>query len=68
MKFYWDPKEQPTKRHPVNIRYPKNLAQHIGGVWSSYNRDKTYVPVFYSVIKLWVLILVCVISASTLVI
>jgi len=21
MKFYWDPKEQSTKRHPVNIRF-----------------------------------------------
>ena len=24
MKFYWDPKEQSTKRHPVNIHYQKN--------------------------------------------
>jgi len=30
MKFDWDPKEQSTKRHPVNIRFPKNpLVQHI---------------------------------------
>ena len=32
MKFYWDPKEQSTKRHPVNIRFPKKLVQHIGEV------------------------------------
>jgi len=24
MKFYWDPKEHSTKRHPVNICYPNN--------------------------------------------
>jgi len=34
MKFYWDPKEQSTKRHPVNIRFPKILVQHIGEVRS----------------------------------
>jgi len=26
MKFYWDTKEQLTKRHPVNIRYQKNTS------------------------------------------
>jgi len=26
MKFYWDPKEQSTKRHPVNIRFPKKTS------------------------------------------
>jgi len=34
MKFYWDHKEQSTKRHPVNIRFPKKLLQHIGDVLS----------------------------------
>jgi len=28
MKFYWDPKEQSTKQHPVNIRFPKTLMHH----------------------------------------
>jgi len=23
-KLYWDPKEQSTRRHPVNISFPKN--------------------------------------------
>jgi len=23
MKCYWDPKEQSTRRHPVNICFPK---------------------------------------------
>ena len=34
MKFYWDPREQSTKRHPVNIRFPTThtLVQHIGEV------------------------------------
>jgi len=32
MKFYWDPKELSTKRHPVNIRYPqKTSAAHWRG-------------------------------------
>jgi len=26
MKFYWDPKEQSTKRHPVNIRFTKKTS------------------------------------------
>ena len=34
MKFYWDPKEQSTKQHPVNIRFTKQLVQHIREVWS----------------------------------
>jgi len=29
MKLYWDPKEQSTKRHPVNKRYPKKIVQHM---------------------------------------
>ena len=27
MKFYWDPKEQSTKRHPVNIRFTKKTSK-----------------------------------------
>ena len=34
MNFYWDPKEQSTKRHPVNIRFQKILVQHIGEIQS----------------------------------
>ena len=26
MKFYWDPKEQSTKWHPVNIRFTKKTS------------------------------------------
>ena len=63
MKFYWDPKEQSTKRHPVNIRFPKQLVQHIGGVRSCKNRNKTFVPVFYRGSKIWILVLVRVIKS-----
>jgi len=32
MKLYWDPKEQLTKRHPVNIRFTKKTgASHLRG-------------------------------------
>jgi len=34
MIFYWDHKEQSTKRHPVNISFQKDLVQHIGEVRS----------------------------------
>jgi len=34
MNFYWDPNEQSTKRHPVNIRFQKILVQHIGEIQS----------------------------------
>ena len=30
MKFYWDPKEQSTKRHPVNA-LQKTSASHLRG-------------------------------------
>ena len=46
------------------IRYPKHtLVHHIGEVRSCYNRNKTYVPVFYRGNKLWVLVLVRVIKS-----
>ena len=57
-ELYLEPKEQSTKRHPVNISFPKTLVQHIVEVRSCWNRNKTYVPVFYRVNKLWVLVLV----------
>ena len=66
MKFYHDPKEQSTKRHPVNIRFPKKLVQHIGEVQSCQNRNKTYVPMFYGGNKIWVLVLVRVIKSLVL--
>ena len=28
LNFYWDPKEQSTKRYPVYTRYPKKLVQY----------------------------------------
>jgi len=34
MKFYSDPKEKSTKRHPVNTRFTKKLVQHIAEVRS----------------------------------
>ena len=33
-KICWDPNEQSTRRHPVNINFPKKLVQHIGEVQS----------------------------------
>jgi len=33
-ELYRDPNEQLNKRHPVNIRFPKNLVHHIGEVRS----------------------------------
>ena len=65
MKVYWDPKEQSTKRHPVNIRFPKRLVQHIGEVRSCLNRNKTSVPVFYRGNKTSVLVLVRIMLAHS---
>jgi len=33
-EFYWYPKEQSTKQHPVNVHFAKKLVQHIGEVGS----------------------------------
>ena len=57
MVFGGDPKEQSTKRHPFNIRFPKKLVQHN---WYGHVRieKKRSVPVFYRGNKLWVLVLV----------
>ena len=65
MKFYWDPKEQSTQTTSCQHTLSKKntLVQHIGEVRSCYNRDKTYVPVFYRGNKLCVLVLVRVIKS-----
>ena len=60
MKFYWDPKEQATKQHPVNIRFPKKLVQHTAEVRRVRIEIKhRSVPVFYRGNKSCVLVLVC---------
>jgi len=57
--------KQSTKRHPVNIRFPKRLVQHIGEVRSCLNRNKTSVPVFYRGNKTSVLVLVRIMLAHS---
>ena len=55
MKFYWDPKEQSTKRHPVNIRFPKKTsAAHWRGTVVLASKITPSVLVFYRGNKLWV--------------
>ena len=53
MKFYWDPKEQSTKRHPVNIRFPKKTS---AAYWKG--TDMLESKYFYRGNTIWVLVLV----------
>jgi len=64
MKFYWGPKEQSTKRHPVNIYYPnKNECSTLERYGRVRIENPPSVSVFYRENTLWVLVLVRVIKS-----
>ena len=51
MKFYWDPKEQSARRHPVNMRSTTILVHLILEVQTCKHQNKHLYPWFNAVIN-----------------